>query len=101
MKLTLEGQEAMLYFLDPGESICGNYLEFLHKREIRLFSPLVYLSIIYLQYGFMDVYLMLVYNPILLYLFSAQIAPALDVYCEFFSWLSCPFDVPSLLWEDL
>lgn len=77
MKLTLEGQEAVLYFLDPGESICGNYLE---SREICLFSPLVYLSNHLLTvwiHGCLSY--ALVYNPILLYLFSAQIAPALDV----------------------
>ena len=67
MKLTLEGQEAMLYFLDPGESICGNYLE---SREICLFSPLVYLSNHLLTvwiHGCLSY--ALVYNPILLYLF--------------------------------
>lgn len=59
MKLTLEGQEAMLYFLDPGESICGNYLEFLHKGDTSILPHLFIYPIIYLQYGFMDVYLML------------------------------------------
>ena len=81
MKLTLEGQEAMLYFLDPGESICGNYLE---SREICLFSPLVYLSNHLLTvwiHGCLSY--ALVYNPILLYLFSAQIAPALAIRSAF------------------
>ena len=63
MKLTLEGQEAMLYFLDPGESICGNYLEFLFgilTQGRYVYSPHLFIyPIIYLQYGFMEVYLML------------------------------------------
>ena len=79
MRLTFEEQEAMLYFFHPGESICVNYLEFLH-REICLFSPLVYLSNHLLTVWICGcLSYALVYNPILLYLFSAQIAPALGV----------------------
>ena len=44
MKLTLEGQEAMLYFLDPGESICGNYLEFLHKGDTSILPTCLFIQ---------------------------------------------------------
>ena len=36
MRLTFEEQEAMLYFFHPGESICVNYLEFLHKGDMSI-----------------------------------------------------------------
>ena len=44
VKLTLEGQEAMLYFLDPRESICRNYLEFLHKGDTSILPACLFIQ---------------------------------------------------------